>query len=88
MVTIVMQTVYGIDVEMDDEHFHMVEHVTAILEEVVTPGHYLLVEAIPMLRYLPSWVPGSGFKCFAEAAKSDFIRIIDKLYECGIQKMV
>ena len=58
----VMRAVYGIDLtESEDECFQMGETITRIGTEMFTPGAFP-VDSIPVLRFLPSWFPGAGFK--------------------------
>ena len=52
-------------VEDDDKYFNMVERIVDDADKINTPGRFP-VEAIPSLRYLPSWFPGAGFKRQAE----------------------
>ena len=39
-----------------------------LVADVVTPGKHM-VDAIPALKYIPSWCPGGGSKRFANANK-------------------
>ena len=58
---------YGFDIETKgDAYVAGIERVLAGLE-AFTPGKYL-VDVLPVLRFVPSWVPGAGFqKTFATA---------------------
>ena len=87
MAATVARVVYGITLEqVDDEYFQMVKRVTDIAEEISIPGRFL-VEAVPVLRYVPSWFPGAGFKRFAALAKEDVVSIIDALYKAGVERV-
>ena len=44
-----------------DELISNVDSVLEGLNEVLTPGRYL-VDVIPLLRFVPSWSPGAGWK--------------------------
>ncbi|KAH9937827.1 cytochrome P450 [Epithele typhae] len=58
----VMRVTYGIEVDEDEtDYLTMAENVVAIFSSVFKPGKYL-VEVFPVLRHLPSWMPGAGFK--------------------------
>ena len=83
-----MQIVYGLEVtQPDDQYFAMVERVRDIAEDISVPGRYL-VEAIPFLRYLPSWLPGMHFKRYACKAKSDIDTILERLHDASLQAKV
>lgn len=63
---IVMSTVYGYNVGPVNDRFVLIsEAAVRKLGESVFPGA-AIVNAFPLLRYLPSWMPGCGFKRFAE----------------------
>ncbi len=57
----ILQTVYGADIkdETDVRLFVAAEALEAIGQS--TPGHFA-VEVLPILRYIPSWIPGAGFQ--------------------------
>ena len=75
-----METSYGIEIrERDDKYYHMLERMAAVGEAIVLPGNFP-VESFPMLRYLPSWFPGGGFKTWAKDAKRDLAYILDHLF--------
>jgi hypothetical protein len=40
------------------------------------PGAFL-VESIPLLKYLPSWVPGAGFKKKAKQWRKEAIKMME-----------
>ncbi|PIL25374.1 cytochrome P450 [Ganoderma sinense ZZ0214-1] len=78
---IVMGALYGIELrEPHDKYYHMVERMGEVGEEILIPGRFP-VEAFPVLRYLPSWFPGGGFKKWAADAKRDISSIVDYLFE-------
>lgn len=61
----------------------MVERITSIGEEIAVPGRFL-VEAFPILRYLPAWFPGAQFKRYASATKREVVAIVNRLYAAGV----
>ena len=80
--------IYGIEIrEAHDEHFKMVERMGEVGEAILIPGKFP-VEAFPVLRFLPSWFPGGGFKKFAADAKRDISYIVDHLFETAKTVMV
>jgi len=59
---VIMSIAYGIDVKPKDDPFIMAaeEGVHPVVAAGV-PGAFL-VDSIPILKYVPEWVPGAGFK--------------------------
>ncbi|KAJ7607903.1 cytochrome P450 [Roridomyces roridus] len=59
---IVMSAAYGIDVlPVNDPYVDLAEAATDPMTRAVVPGAFL-VDLIPLLRYIPEWFPGAGFK--------------------------
>jgi hypothetical protein len=57
-----MKISYGIAVqESDDPYISMAEIAFSGLAEAGIPGAFW-VDMFPILKYLPSWFPGAGFK--------------------------
>ncbi|TFK74818.1 cytochrome P450 [Pluteus cervinus] len=64
-----MATIYGHDIKsMDDPYVDLAEQTVAMLSASAFPGA-ALVNAFPILRHLPGWVPGTGFKDFANRCR-------------------
>ncbi|EAU81927.1 O-methylsterigmatocystin oxidoreductase [Coprinopsis cinerea okayama7 len=60
--SIIMRASYGFEkVNYDDELISDAENLLHAFAEVIVPGRYL-VNHIPILRHIPSWFPGAGFK--------------------------
>ncbi len=77
----VMRIVYGIELrEHDDRYYQMVERMAQVGEEISVPGRFP-VESVPLLRFLPSWFPGGGYKKFAADAKGDIHFAISNLFD-------
>ncbi|KAJ6466213.1 cytochrome P450 [Mycena sanguinolenta] len=65
----IMATLYEYEVQPTNDHFvALSESVMKKLSESVFPGA-VAVDAFPILRYLPSWMPGAGFQRFAVEAR-------------------
>ncbi|TFK86630.1 cytochrome P450 [Polyporus arcularius HHB13444] len=59
---IILKSMYGVDITPEDPKYVPLLH--AALEgptEAFLPGSFL-VENIPILQYVPAWVPGAGFQ--------------------------
>ncbi|KIJ26837.1 hypothetical protein M422DRAFT_785117 [Sphaerobolus stellatus SS14] len=63
---IIMEVVYGYKVApMDDPYIKITECAVTALLQATKPGKFL-DDTFPFLQYIPSWVPGAGFKKLAE----------------------
>ncbi|KAF7365160.1 O-methylsterigmatocystin oxidoreductase [Mycena venus] len=61
----IMSTVYGYDVKPSNDRFvALSENAVKKLSDSFFPGA-VAVNTLPILRYLPSWMPGAGFQRFA-----------------------
>ena len=57
-----MKITYGIDVqESDDPYILLTEESLSGLEHAAIPGAFW-VDFFPILKYVPSWIPGAGFQ--------------------------
>ncbi|KAF7374545.1 O-methylsterigmatocystin oxidoreductase [Mycena sanguinolenta] len=66
---IIMATVYGYEVQPTNDHFVGIsEDAMKRLSDSVFPGA-VVVNTFPILRYLPSWIPGAGFQRFADECR-------------------
>ncbi|EJF55653.1 cytochrome P450 [Dichomitus squalens LYAD-421 SS1] len=58
----IMRIAYGIEVDEEPiDYLQMAEDTMTIFSEAFQPGKYLM-ETLPALRYLPSWMPGATVK--------------------------
>lgn len=58
----IMDISYGIKIaETNDPYVANVEEVFKGFAEAAIPGRFL-VEVLPILKYVPSWMPGAEFK--------------------------
>lgn len=62
---IVMSTVYGYDVAPTNDPFVFISEAAMGKLGAIFPGA-AVVNALPFLRHVPSWMPGCAFKRFAE----------------------
>ncbi|KAJ7120246.1 cytochrome P450 [Mycena epipterygia] len=59
---IIISVTYGMDVlPVNDPYMAVAEQVVHVAEQVFIPGQFL-VDSIPLLKYVPGWLPGAGFK--------------------------
>ena len=83
-----LRVTYGVDPsETDHKYYDMVESVAEVADDIAVPGRYP-VEALPVLRSFPSWVPGGGFKKYAAEAKVSIAAALDELYKTAVDGLV
>ncbi|KAJ7142221.1 cytochrome P450 [Mycena epipterygia] len=59
---IIISVAYGIDVlPVNDPYIAVAEHGVSASVQASTPGRFL-VDSIPLLKHVPDWFPGAGFK--------------------------
>ncbi|TFK74827.1 cytochrome P450 [Pluteus cervinus] len=67
--TITTASIYGRDVHsMEDPYVKLVDEAVSMLANSMFPTA-LLVNAVPILKHLPAWFPGAGFKRYANKCK-------------------
>lgn len=76
-----MSVAYGISVqESDDPYITNAEEALMGLAEAGVPGAFL-VDLIPILKYIPSWFPGAGFKRKAAHLRSVNVDVAEKPFK-------
>ncbi|KAJ7479887.1 cytochrome P450 [Mycena latifolia] len=66
---VVLRIAYGHIAERDDDKYVLLaEELAHITTAAIQPGKWL-VDSFPFLRYVPSWLPGAGFKTWAASAR-------------------
>jgi hypothetical protein len=69
--TIILAAAYGIDVQPSNDPFvEIAEKAIRAFSIGGRPGAYL-VDSIPILKYVPSFLPGAGFKRLAMELRKD-----------------
>ncbi|TFK25351.1 cytochrome P450 [Coprinopsis marcescibilis] len=62
----VLKIAYGIEIQdKDDPYVRVAEAAVHTLQTAAIPGTYL-VDTVPLLKYIPAWVPGAGFQTKAK----------------------
>ncbi|KIL64707.1 hypothetical protein M378DRAFT_178658 [Amanita muscaria Koide BX008] len=57
----ILSITYGLEVQPNDDPYIELEQCTRYINEAAIPGAYL-VDAVPILQYVPEWMPGAGFQ--------------------------
>jgi hypothetical protein len=67
--SIILSTIYGIKVlPRDDPTVKLIERVSVLFSAGLAAGTRL-VDIFPVLRHIPTWLPGAEFKRFAARAR-------------------
>ena len=83
-----MRISYGIEVkDEDDQYVAAVETGVATFNEAFVPGAFL-VETFPILKHIPDWFPGAGFKRTVAAWKDIAHNMRDAPFEKTMESWV
>ncbi|KAH9937862.1 CyP450 monooxygenase [Epithele typhae] len=75
--SMVLRVTHGLEVDEEEEDFLKVaDEALEVFAVVLEPGRYL-VEVLPALAYLPSWMPGAGFKRHAASWRRSARRLFE-----------
>ncbi len=84
----IISTSYGLDVEPEhDPNVERAEKALVQLKDAGISGTFV-VDILPPLRYMPSWMPGAGFKRYAERARLDTVDMRESPYQQGVRRLV
>ena len=85
---IMMKITYGIDIkESGDPYFSIAEEVLTRLAEAGVIGAFW-VDIFPLLRFIPSWVPGAGFQKKAARSKALLMAMTEKPFQYVKEQLV
>ncbi|KAF5346731.1 hypothetical protein D9756_010407 [Leucocoprinus leucothites] len=78
---------YGLPVQRNhDSLIQKSADAFAIAMSAASPGKYL-VNVIPILKYVPKWFPGAGFKRWAPLALTQLLEVLNEPYEQTLKRM-
>ncbi|KAF7346364.1 O-methylsterigmatocystin oxidoreductase [Mycena sanguinolenta] len=85
---VIMATLYGYEVRPSNDHFvALSENAVNKFSESVFPGA-AAVNTFPILRYLPSWMPGAGFQRFAAESRQSAKEMREVPFDFAKRNMV
>ncbi|KAF9546749.1 cytochrome P450 [Agrocybe pediades] len=85
--SVILAISYGYQVKGSDDYFiSLAEKVMSYLERVVAPNNYL-IDSLPILRYIPEWMPGAGFKKEARQCRELLYRMVSEPYGMVVSQM-
>ncbi|KAF8149693.1 cytochrome P450 [Mycena galopus ATCC 62051] len=83
----IMSIAYGIDVSpLNDPYLKLIHEMAHATVLAAVPGKYL-VDAIPILKYIPTWFPGAGFKRQAKEWKKVTRKSVELPFEEAKRKI-
>ncbi|TFY59479.1 hypothetical protein EVG20_g7774 [Dentipellis fragilis] len=84
---IILKISHGYEIkEKNDPFVELVNKVLDEFSEMLRPGAFL-VDILPILKYVPEWFPGTGWKQTAKAWAEDLNRSVDEPHEFVKQQM-
>ncbi|TFK33360.1 cytochrome P450, partial [Crucibulum laeve] len=85
--SIVLSLGYGIHIKPSrDPYIDLAEQAMATITAAAAPGAFL-VDMIPMLKYVPEWVPGAGFQRKAREWKKLAVRFREEPFDISEKEM-
>ena len=83
-----MDIAYGIKVDsMDNEYVELMESVIKSFGIIKTPGAFW-IDSFPLMKYVPAWFPGAGFKRKAEVWRQYAMEMFDRPFDQTTDLMV
>ena len=83
-----MNIAYGLEGHPENDHFMQIaEEAVSSIEKASIPGTFL-VDIIPLLKYVPAWVPGAGFQRQAEVWKTTLDDLVKLPYAALMKDIV
>lgn len=84
----IISSTYGLDVRPEnDPNIERAEKALDNFKHAAIAGLYL-VDVLPFLKHVPSWMPGAGFKRFAEKSRPDTIDMLNAPFIEGCNRIV
>ncbi|TFK27945.1 cytochrome P450 [Coprinopsis marcescibilis] len=87
MSSLIARLVYSIDIEENETYLKLVNGIIKAFEEAAIPGRFL-VDVLPILKYIPGWMPGAEFQRFGQAATDLMKKLQKQPFELVQEKML
>lgn len=85
---ITLSLAYGLQIRrFDDPWIKLAETALQTTTEAAVIGRYF-VDIIPVLKYVPEWLPGAGFQKVAKEGRMIVNNFFDLLYDAAVQEIV
>ncbi|KAJ3561807.1 hypothetical protein NP233_g9969 [Leucocoprinus birnbaumii] len=87
-IAIIMSVAYGYQVKSNDDKFvNILEETLRLAGVLNTPGKFW-VEFLPILRYVPAWLPGAGFRKLARSLGQTMGRLENVPYKWATSQVL
>jgi len=74
---VILRTTYGYEVkDGHDDYVDLIERANSNFSTSSVPGAFM-VDILPFLKYLPEWLPGTGFLSLAREWKKETVKSCD-----------
>lgn len=84
----ILSVTYGVDVRPEhDPNIERSNKALANFSDAAISGIFL-VDILPFLKHVPSWMPGAGFKRFAEKSLPDTLDMMNTPFHEGCTRIV
>ncbi|KAF5387587.1 hypothetical protein D9757_006613 [Collybiopsis confluens] len=85
--SLLSRVTYGYDPDLsNDRYVWLAKELEHVIADVARPGAYL-VDTVPLLKYIPSWFPGAGFKRRAKVWSAMVTELLETPFEYVIEQM-
>ncbi|KIJ52427.1 hypothetical protein M422DRAFT_26040 [Sphaerobolus stellatus SS14] len=76
--SVVVQISYGVEIPWNkfEQYVALSDRNSEAVIQAMRPGEYL-VDTFPILKYMPSWIPGAQFKVIAKQTRQDLQQALD-----------
>jgi hypothetical protein len=86
--SVIMRIAYGSsDTKLNKARISEVEHLVDSFVQLLRPGR-LLVDFIPVLRHVPAWLPGAGWRRELERVRSLAYQVANVPYDDAKERLV
>ena len=85
----ILSMTYSINVRpYNDPYIKIAEEAIGTLTELFTPGAFVVLDIIPVLKYLPEWFPGANFRSKAAVMQKHATVMRDTTFAATEELMV
>ncbi|SJL15059.1 related to cytochrome P450 CYP2 subfamily [Armillaria ostoyae] len=81
---VMLRIIYGYEMQEETDQFlELVDRASEYFALATTPGKFL-VNSIPMIRHIPDWFPGAGFKQIAKEWRATIFDVVDRTHDHAV----
>ncbi|KAK0439110.1 cytochrome P450 [Armillaria borealis] len=84
---VMLRIIYGYEMQEETDQFlELVDRASEYFALATTPGKFL-ANSIPMIRHIPDWFPGAGFKQITKEWRATIFDLVDRTHDYVKQQM-